>query len=209
MRYLIISFLLTSLSVLSQEYLPFTGKLVYSIEFTDSVTKQKAPVSFMTIYTNDTIVRLETQSTQLGSQVIIRHMELHKYYILLQLENQKLAIQHQDKKDTTASRFTFKNKFGKQKICGLKAKKTQVKDTKNNTVFNCYYTKKYSPKYLEVLKGIPGLPLDYYVQTEEGMYHYRLIELKEETIKKDMFGIPSDYQKVSFDDFIKSLQPQN
>lgn len=195
----------------AQTYQPFTGKLVYKIEFTyaDTVGNPPKQTSYQTIFTNDTIVRVEAESAQLGSQVTIRHMELNKYYILLNLQGRKFAIQHQGIKDTTESKYQFIKKRGSKTFCGIKAKKLEVKDTKSGLRYIVYYFPKYSPKYTEALRGICGLPVSYDIFAEEGTYHYELIDFKQEAVSKDLFGIPSNYEKISFDDFLKIISPQN
>ena len=40
---------------------------------------------YLKFFTNDTIVRVEAESNQIGKQVTIRHLTLNKYYILLEL----------------------------------------------------------------------------------------------------------------------------
>jgi hypothetical protein len=72
-----------------------------------------------------------------------------------------------------------------------------------------FYLKVISPKYLEVLKGVPGLPVHYFIQNENGMYEYKLVELNKEKPSKDLFGIPSDFQKVTFEEFISIYSKTN
>lgn len=199
------------ISGFSQEYLPFEGKMVYQVQLSDSVDSKPHQSKFVTIYTNDTLVRVESESNQLGSQVMIKHLTLNKYYILLELNNQKFAIQHLVENDTTASKYSFENKRKKKKILGKKAKKTIVSfaNSLNSPKTAMYYYPEYSPKYLDALKGISGLPVDYYLFTEEGVYHYKLIEFKAEKVNRDIFGIPKDYKKVSFDEFLNAVMDNN
>jgi hypothetical protein len=173
--------------------------------FSDSLSKEKPSKSFMTVYTNDTLVRIESESMQLGKQVLIKHLILGKYYILLEFNAQKFAIQHQVKPDSTASKYTFKKKFGKKKFANLKAKKLEVKlhaEEKEQTI---YYLKGINPNYIDAMNGIPGLAAEYFLQTQEGVFTYKLIHFSEETVNKDLFGIPKEYQKVSFDEFIEQM----
>lgn len=208
MKQLLFSFIiLTSNLVQAQHFEPFTGKLTYEVIYIDSVSNAQPLSSFMTVYTNDTLVRIETETVQLGKQILIKNLPLKKYYILLDVNNQKYAIQHNEEKDTLNKvRYTFKNKlFGSKKIAGVKAKKTVVTATSTKKVQQIYYIKGINPSYTEAMKGAPGLPAEYYIQTEDGVFYYKLIEFSMQTVPKDLFGIPSDYQKVSFDDFIEHM----
>ncbi|MCE3294666.1 MAG: hypothetical protein K0R65_380 [Crocinitomicaceae bacterium] len=205
MKFTLLFILLLSFGSYAQQYKPFSGKLIYQVDFTDSVSKKSAPTSFMTVYTNDTLVRLETESGRMGKQSTIRHLVLNKYYILLEVNGEKYAIQHQAEADTSASKYTFDKKWGKKRFDGKKAKKVQVNATGFTEPLTMYYFKDISPKYIEAIKGVPGLPVEYYIQTEDGMFRYKLVEFSEETTDRDLFGIPSDYQKVTFDEFMNKM----
>lgn len=205
MKHFLFLLLLASFGSYAQTYTPFRGKLIYQVDFTDSVSKKTAPTTFMTIYTNDTLVRLETESDKMGKQVTIRHLVLNKYYILLEVNGEKFAIQHQAAADTSASRYSFDKKCGSKRFDGKKAKKVSVTAAGFSHPLTMYYFKGISPKYIEAIKGIPGLPAEYFIQTEDGMYRYKLVEFSEEEVDRNLFGIPSDYQKVTFDEFMNKM----
>ena len=209
MKHFLLLLLLLSFGSYAQQYKPFRGKLIYRVDFTDSVSKKTAPTSFMTVYTNDTLVRIETQSERMGKQVTIRHWVLNTYYILLEVNGQKFAIQHQADADTSASKYSFDKKCGSKRFAGKKGKKMAVSAPNFGDPLTMYYFKDISPKYVEAIKGIPGLPAEYYIQTEDGMFSYKLIEFSEENIDRDLFGIPSDYQKVTFDEFMSKMMQGN
>lgn len=198
-----------SSSLFGQKYTPFQGKLVYRVEFRDSASQKSDPPSIMTLYTNDTLVRIESETMQLGQQILIKHLQLHKYYILLEVNEQKFAIQHTEAKDTVASKYVFKHKRGSKLFDGKKAKKILVSTPHYPKPLVMYYFKDINPIYLEAIKGIPGLPAEYFLRNEDGIYHYTLIDFSEEKPSKDLFGVPSDYKKVSFDEFIQLMVPSN
>lgn len=192
-----------------QSHKPFVGKLIYKVDFSDSLKKLPSSTSYMTLYTNDTIVRTEAETFQIGKQITIRHLILNKYYILLEFNGNKYAIQHQASQDTTPSKYIFHKRIGGKKIAGKRAKKITVNSPNLSQETTMYYYKNISPKYVEAIRGIPGLPVEYYIQTEEGIYHYQLIEFSQEQVSRDLFGIPSEYQKVSFDEFMESVMKTN
>ena len=100
---------------------------------------------------------------------------------------------------------SFKKSRGKQIICNQKAKKVIVTNTTNNKTLEVYYFKKISPKYIEAYKNSPGLPVLFYLESNEGLIKYELIEITPKQIDRNLFGIPSDYQKIGFDEFIKLM----
>jgi len=41
------------------------------------------------------------------------------------------------------------------------------------------------------------------------LIHYELVEKKEEVINRDLFGIPSDYKRISFEEFMRVFYSNN
>jgi hypothetical protein len=198
-------------AVFAQKQVPFQGRLIYNIEFINPADSAQNTISKSIVYTNDTLVRVESETGQLGPQVLIKHLILQKYYLLINYDDNKFAIQQNVPKDTTPSRYTFKKKFGSKKIDGIKAKRVLVSTPSFDKPLEMWYYPKISPKYLDVLKGINGLPVDYYLQLEDGILHYTLEKIEFSEVNKDLFGIPTDFKKVSFDEFVNQmmqLQPE-
>jgi len=77
----------------------------------------------VTLYTNDTVVRLETETQQFGVQVYIRNMVLNKAYLLLELDGNKYAIQTDlsKKTDTIKKTYTVKKKNGVPENCRIES----------------------------------------------------------------------------------------
>jgi len=190
----------------AQKQVPFTGKLVYSIQICDTSLQKLIPVKYMTIYTNDTLLRIENQTDQLGDQVLIKHMGMNKSYLLLQtpLTNYAIQTNHSTEKIDSFP-FTYKKKFGKKKICGLKANKLMVHHSEFSEDLEFLYFKKYNSKYLNSFFNYPGLLVKYYLPTMDGIYEYKLTYIEEMKPDHDLFGIPSDYKKVTFDQFMEEI----
>lgn len=200
--------LFTAFSAFSQS--PFSGILKYKATVMAPDTNKVWKSWNVTLYTNDTVVRVETETEQFGVQVYIRNMTLNKAYLLLELDGNKYAI-HTDlskKKDSIQKGYTVTKKMGSKKIAGLKGKKYLVKD-ENTEGYYCYFSKKLGNKYLQVYPEVKGLALDYYIPSQDGLIHYELIGKKDETINRDLFGIPSDYKRISFEEFMKIFYSNN
>jgi hypothetical protein len=206
MRILTLLFCFLAFVSNAQEQKPFSGKLVYSIQIQDTSLRKMIPIKHMLIFTNDTLIRIENETEQLGIQVMIKHLVLNKSYLLLQTPTGKYAIQtdHGASKIDTFP-YSFKKKWGKALICGKKANKLVVKNKNfpNDLVF--YYYKNTSVKYLNSHGNFPGLLVKYYLPSADGIYEYTLIEQEELVPPKDAFGIPSDFKKVSFDEFMNEI----
>lgn len=205
MKHLFILLFSVSISLtFAQKHEPFQGTLHYRIDFQAHPDSIAVPYSKISIYTNDTLVRVDSETAQLGAQILITHLALKKYYLLIEFDAKKYAIQGHSAEDTKPSAYTFKKKWGKKKIAGIKAKKVLVNASFFSKPISMWYAPSISPKYLSILKGIPGLPLDYYIQMEDGYLHYVLESADLSPVNRDKFGISSDYQKVTFDQFIEA-----
>ncbi|MBL1279552.1 MAG: hypothetical protein COA33_004740 [Fluviicola sp.] len=199
----------------SQKQKSFVGMLEYKITARDTSMKEMLPDYPMVIYSNDTITRTENITKQLGQQVVIHHMLLNKSYLLLKTAHGKFAIktdlnENKPKSDTTKSNYTFKKKFFKTKILGMKAKRMLVSHPSFEEPIEFLYLKKTANKYNKVFDEIPGLLVKYSIPTADGILDYELVKISKYTPEKDMFGIPSDFKKVTFDEFIEVMtSPDN
>ncbi|HLP53804.1 MAG TPA: hypothetical protein VK151_02205 [Fluviicola sp.] len=160
------------------------------------------------VMTNDTIVRVETE-TQLGIQVYIRHMELKKAYLLLDYDGNKYAIQtdleENHKRDTMAPEYSVKRTWKSKTIAGVKCRRYIVRDKNQTEGYECWFAKKIDHKYLEVYPEVPGLAVDYYLPSPDGLIHYELTRLDLTPVNRDLFGVPSDYKRLTFEEFVNMI----
>lgn len=206
MRIFLAVFLLVSFFGFTQKHKTFTGRLVYSIQICDTSLQTLIPIKYMVIHTNDTLLRIDNESDQFGVQTIIKHLNLNKSYLLIQTPNKNYAIQTDHSTEKTDSfPFVYKKKLGKKEICGLKVKKLKVSHKAFPEDFEFLYIKQYSNKYINALPNFPGLLVQYYIPTIDGIYEYKLVGIEEMEPEKDIFGIPSDFKKVTFDEFLDEI----
>ncbi len=164
MRLKLLIIILLPFIIYSQDYKSFQGKLIYSIEIQDTSLQKLFKPKIMTVYTNDTIVRIENYSDQLGQQVVIKHLAYNKSILLLEAKNNFYAIQTDlNIQDSSSSKMTnkviYKKKLGKRKVAGLKANRLQLTNSTTKNTIEILYLKNYSPKYLDAYNDIPGLPV--------------------------------------------------
>lgn len=197
----------------SQKKKPFTGMLEYNIVMRDTALRKLVPANAMRLYTNDTLTRMENFSPQLGSQTTIRHLELNKSYLLLTVQDSvNFAIKTDlNKTDTgqVVSKYTFEKKWFKKKHLGMRANRMMVDHPDFEEPIEFLYLKKYSRKYLNNFDGIPGLLIKYSVATPDGVLNYELMQKRDYMPNRDLFGIPADYRKVTFDEFMDFMFPQS
>jgi hypothetical protein len=184
-----------------------SGMLVYQVDLLSADTMNPQNHWQVVVYTNDTMVRIETQGGPFGKQVYIRHMVLNKAYLLLAMDGQKFAIRTDlaNKSKDTSLNYTVKKLVGSKKINAIRCKKYKITDVGAPMGYVCYFAKKIPNKYIEVYQDIPGLALDYFLPSQNGLIHYQLVQYEAQVLDKNMFGIPSDYKKVTFEEFMSSL----
>ena len=187
----------------------FNGMLEYTISVYDSTTSTLTPINQMIIYTNDTISRMENFTGQLGKQVTIRNMGLNKSYLLIEVnDSSKFAIKtNLNVHDSIRSKtlYTFDKKMFKRKVLGKKANRMMVNHPDFAEPIEFLYMKRYSREYLNNFQSIPGLLVKFSVATPDGIMNYELTKFSEYTVNRDLFGIPSDYQRVTLDEFMDQM----
>lgn len=183
--------------------------LEYSVSLYDSTSSESEFVNSMIIYTNDTISRMENFTGQLGKQVTIRHMAKNKSYLLIEVsDTAKFAIKtNLNVSDSLkrATKYTFKKKMFKKKVLGMRANRMIVDHPDFPEPIEFLYLKKYSREYLNNFESIPGLLVSYSVVTPNGIMNYKLEKFSQYTVDRDLFGIPSDFQKVTLDEFMDAM----
>lgn len=205
MRTVIICLFLSSFSF-GQKIKPFEGHIGYHIEMVDTMYKQFFHERDMHLFTNDTLVRVENITDQFGLQVSIRHLVLNKSYLLLETPMGNFAIKtKQDTIPEKPSSYTFKKKCGSKKVNGIKAKKLIVSHPDFSEEMTFYYFKNVSANYLEGFSQFPGLLAEYYIPTADGTLKFTINHFEERKLNHDLFGIPSDFEKVTMDEFIEKM----
>ena len=184
--------------------------LQYKIVVADTSLRDLVPENKMIVYTNDTIVRIENFTSQLGKQVTIRHMILNKSYLLLEMPFGKFAIQTDNSNADTVTKnpdkkYTIDAKCRRKKLLGRKANRANVSHKGFETPVEFLYLKGYSTQIINSFEDLPGLPVKYSVVTTDAIFNYELTKMSEYSPNKDLFGIPSDYQKISFEEFMDLL----
>jgi hypothetical protein len=211
MKQLLILFHVCVFSIgFGQNKVGFSGKLVYSVHVIDSLNHKEIPAGFMTIYTNDTLLRIENLTPQLGLQVLIKHLVFNKSYLLIQTANGNYAIQtdHASEK-VIPNPYVYKKGKGRKKIAGLLSRSLIVCDTTTKEKLKFYYYKNMFNNYLNMNNSYPGLLTEYYIKTDVGYFKYRLVVHENLIPEKDLFGIPSSYRKISFNDFMHEIMKHN
>lgn len=204
MRYLISIFLVSFfLNFTAQKQPPFCGELTYKIERVDVKDSSK---SVQIIYAKDSLIKIVNLNSDKGKQELIKHLRYNKSYLLIESPLQNFAIKTNEHlvKDSS-SNYTFKYQMGSKKIAGMRAKKVKVKLTSVKNELTFLYLKKIPAKYANIYSDLPGLPVLYYISSQEGLYRYTLQEFKAISPPLELFSIPKDFKKVTFEEFAEEF----
>lgn len=186
-------------------YTDFEGRLVYTIESDMNIPDMEDSINYQVIYAKDSMLRIDN-FTPIGKQVYIQHIPKNRAYILMDLGMQKVAIQTIPDTTLTNDSYVFTPQAGKQTIAGLKCNKIKVKDLELDTTLTMYYYPEISPKYSTAMRGMPGLPVEYSLFSSDTWFTYRLQTIEETELNIDLFGIPSDHQIITLDQFIEMIE---
>ncbi len=190
------------LAIFSQK--KFQGVLTYKITIQDTSLLSFFPIQEMKIYTNDTLIRIETESILTGKQIQIKHLEKKKSLLLMDTEAGKFALQIIDTNDQN-SKYNWVKGKGKTKTMGQKVKYLTVKNKLSNHEYSFAYAPKLNSKYLPGFNHFPGLLTDYLIETIDGIYRYELINIESKKLDKALFGVPTTYKIISMNDFIEQF----
>lgn len=183
----------------------FEGKFVYSIESVANTPDKEDSINYQVVYAKDSMLRIDS-FTPIGKQVYIKHIPKNRAYILMDLGIRKVAIQTIPDTLENDGRYIFERKAGSETFAGVKAKNLKVTDTSLDTTMVINYHPEISPKYSTALKGIPGLPIKYAIFSNDLWLTYKLISIEETPLHIDLFGIPSDHEIITLDEFIELIQ---
>ncbi len=177
----------------------FSGELTYKIERVDIKDSTKA---YMIIYAKDSLLKIVNFNSKTGRQVLIKHLRLNKSYILYETRKQNFAIRTDEHlvKDTI-QKYSYRKKRGVKKIAGISVKKLLVKHKEISQELTFFYTENIAAKYCNSYIDLPGLPILYYLSTEDGLYKYTLFDLENSDPTLEHFLIPKDYKIISFEEF--------
>jgi hypothetical protein len=87
----------------------------------------------------------------------------------------------------------------------MKAKKLSVTFTDIDKKFTFYYLKNIPAIYGSAYTSFPGLVVEYYIPTDEGMFKYTLTEFKRIDPPLTLFMVPTDYKRVSIEEFMEEM----
>jgi hypothetical protein len=201
-KILLLTFSFLNLYAFSQKDRTFNGELLYTIE---RISPKDSIPGKMLIYAKDSLQRVVNFSSNLGKQEMIKHLRLNKSFLLVTTTRGDYAIKTDHQQSDSTVNYSYKRKLGKLSVGGIKAKRAELSIKGIDKKFDVFYYKKIDGKYGSAYQQLPGLPVQYIVATEEGIYQYTLESIKFFEPPFDLFLIPDTFQKVSIEEFIQKV----
>lgn len=188
---------------------PFKGIITYSISYEaeDLDPSQKAQLpSEMKMYIKDGIIKQESLSG-MGKQSSVADYNKKTQMILIDMMGNKVAIkvskEDVEKGLKEGPKTTIEASTETKEIAGMKCKKVEVTDDKENT-FDFYYTEDINveePNWATPYKEIKGILLEYSTAlNEEITAIYKAKSITKGKVKKGDFIIPSGYKELTPDE---------
>lgn len=205
LSYIILLFVLIACSAPKETLGSFEGKLVYAVTSTLNNPDKSDSINFQVVYAKDSMLRIDS-FTPIGKQIYIKHIPKNKAYILMDIGIKKIAIQTIQDTTKKGERYIFKNTMGKETFGGRKANNIKVTDVVYDTTMTMNYIKEIPGKYSTAIEGMPGLPVNYSLNVSGMWVTYKLKSIEERSIDIDLFGIPSDYEIITLDEFIEIIE---
>ena len=195
--------LICATAVSAQKTKPFSGELLFSAIRVIPMDSIQARVL---IYAKDSLTKVITFSTQMGKQEMIKHLGVQRAFLLIETARGNFAVKTDlsTSRDTTF-RYSFKKLVGSKKILGKKAKKLQVHFQGIDKDFTFYYYKNIPATYGSAFTSFPGLVVDYFLPTDQGVYHYTLTELTPKDPPLTVFMVPENFKRVTLEEFMDAM----
>ena len=185
----------------------FEGKFVYKISLPNGIDEVSDSTDYQVVYAKDSMLRIEN-NTPIGKQIYIKHIPRNRAYILMDFGATKLAIQTIPDTASENSNYHYSSLKGGEKIAGFKTQSIAVHDIEMDTTITMNYYPNISSKYSTAYTRMPGLPMKYYLLSDNEWVKYQIQSIEEKVLDINLFGIPSDYQIITFDEFIELLQQE-
>lgn len=184
-----------------KKYKPFEGAIYYDVFLYKHADSLPIKVNYLTLRIKDSLARIDTHSDAFGNQSTIKNLNRKRAYILLKSKDTFYAVKSIDT-SIVRTKYAFKKIRKSKKIGDYKMKAIRRMDD-NGEIDTIYYLPAVNPIYLNIFKGVNGLPVGYKVPiSETAYYYYQVIKIEKEVLDKKLFSIPTIFKMVTMDEFI-------
>lgn len=215
MKNLIVAFMALAIALPTLAQKKFEGTIKFDLSYEDLPAEMAAmeamlPDEMVTVIKGEKS-RLE-QSMGMGmSSVTITDMKKGSGVLLMDMMGRKVAmemtkeeLEKMDKKKASQKEPEFKYVDGAKEIAGYKCKKAIV-SIEGAGEMELYYTEELPAGASKQFEGLKGFPLEYTISQGPMKINVSASSVKQEKVNAKLFEIPDGYDKMTFEEFQKSM----
>lgn len=215
MKNLIVAFMAVAIALPTLAQKKFEGTIKFALSYEDLPAEMAAMEAMlpdeMTTIIKGEKSRLE-QSMGMGmSSVTITDMKKGSGIVLMDMMGKKVAmemtkeeLEKMDKKKASEKKPEFKYTDETKEVAGYKCKKAVVV-MEGAGEMEVYYTEDLPSGANKQFEGLKGFPLEYKIAQGPMKIKVTAQSVKMEKVDKGLFEIPEGYDKMSFEEFQKSM----
>lgn len=215
MKRIVLAFMAVVIALPTLAQKKFEGTIKFDLSYEDLPAEMAAmeamlPDEMVTVVKGEKS-RLE-QSMGMGmSSVTITDMKKGSGILLMDMMGKKVAmemtkeeLEKMDKNGSSKKKPEFKYIDGEKEIAGFKCKKAIVV-LEGAGEMELYYTEGLPAGASTQFEGLKGFPLEYTIAQGPMKIKVTASSVKQEKINSSLFEIPDGYDKMTFEEFQKSM----
>ena len=215
MKRIVLAFMAVAIALPTLAQKKFEGTIKFDLSYEDLPAEMAAmeamlPDEMVTVVKGEKS-RLE-QSMGMGmSSVTITDMKKGSGILLMDMMGKKVAmemtkeeLEKMDKNGSSKKKPEFKYIDGEKEIAGFKCKKAIVV-LEGAGEMELYYTEGLPAGASTQFEGLKGFPLEYTIAQGPMKIKVTASSVKQEKINSSLFEIPDGYDKMTFEEFQKSM----
>jgi len=191
----------------------FTGKIAYDIDY--DLPEAMEPQRSMLPTEMTTIIGEEhskvIQNTMMGEQITIFNVKTKMTTSLINLMGQKIAIEINTAENSNENKPIIKYIDESKTIAGYECKKaiytisTLADNVEESMTMELYYSPEIPSQSNQQFNELKGFPLQYSINTQGMTMKLKAKSVTKEKFTKKIFEIPSDYEKMTLEEFQKMM----
>ena len=215
MKNLLVTFMALAIALPTIAQKSFEGTVTFGLEYKDLPAEMAAMEAMLP---DESVTRIKGQKTRVEqsmgmgmSQVVITDIKNESGTLLMDMMGQKMAVsmskeelEKMEKKGADKKpEFKYSDSETKE-IAGYKCSKATV-SMEGVGEMEIYYTEDLPAGASKQFEGLKGFPLEYTVDSGQFKVKMTAKSVAKEKLDKSLFEIPSDFKKMTFDEFQKAM----
>jgi hypothetical protein len=200
--------LFITITACAQKNKHFEGTLLYVTNDRIQLESGVDSAQYIKYFVQGDLIRVENK-TQMGDQIYIKDLSKNSAVLLFNFGSDKFALTQDLTMDTISKNYTTKKDCKNAQVGDFKAKCLSISGEHLKEPVRIYYTKSHPGYMVDIYDGItPGLPLQYDLIVQGEKVGYELVKLEEKEVPTSLFEIPDGYLRMTMDEFLQRLSPE-